>query len=198
MRWWSKPIAGVVAVVAFVAASAGVKQLLQRHEPSIPSNLATQPWTEVTLGARIAFDAPWQLHAERFDLPPQVVALVKSSTYLTNEADGVMIGAMEFSYRADVDVRANLDGAADGAIANLHTPPGTLSVDASKSDTTILGSRAIEVDARIHRDRADPLRAHGLVFSDQNELVMLISISGADEDGGALVWDRVRKSIRAR
>ena len=189
----------LAAIVGFVLASAGMHQLLQwwHREPAVPTNLAQRAWVETPL-ATVVFDTPWALHADKLDLPAEIKDLVKSSAYIANEVDGLTIGAMEFSFAQDIDVPSRLDGAADGALANLRTPPGTLSVDPHKSDTTVLGNRAIELDARIRRDGGEPLRAHGVVLSDNNSLFILIAVARADQAGADTAWNRILKSIRAR
>jgi hypothetical protein len=187
-----KVIAIVFAVLAFAATSVGTMMWL-RNEPA-PSANVDQPWVEATLGP-IAFESPWRLPPEPLEIPPESKSYVRSSTNLTNEVGGVDVSAVELAYREDIN--PNLDGAADGAIEKVRGQPGTSAVEATKTETTVAGARAIELDVRAQR-RTQPLRLHCLVFVLQKEL-FIVSVTGrADRPVVDALWQRLRASIRQR
>ncbi|MGE5187096.1 MAG: hypothetical protein ACM31C_33835 [Acidobacteriota bacterium] len=183
-------------IVAFAFAAYGSHELVAylRREPAVPAAIVDQRWQPQRVGA-IALDAPFALHADTLPVPDTIKPLVVSTTYLQGEGDGLMIASMEFTYRAGVPI--DLDGAAGGAIANMRTVPGTLSVDPKQAKTSVLGEPAIDLEAAIRRSNAEPLRMHGVVFADGAKLFIVMSVARADQPAGDAAWQKLRASIRS-
>ncbi len=182
-------------VVGFVLAGAGSHALVQwlRREPAVPAAIVEHAWLPQHIGRAIEFDAPFALAPDQMPIPDAVKPLVVSTSYLQGEADGMMIGAMAFSYREGVT--PDLDAAAAGAIANMRTVPGTLSISPKTTKGTLLGKPAVDVEATIRRDNAEPLRMHGVVFAIASELYVTISVARADQPAGDAAWQKLRASI---
>jgi hypothetical protein len=187
------PIVVIAALAGFVAASAFFEW--GRREPSVPSEVADTKWHEEHIGMRVAFDAPSELHSAASALAPELADVV-STQFLTNDRDGLVVGAFASSIR--VGQMWGLDDAAEGALANLRSPPGTLSVEPTRHDGTVFGVRAIELDALIRRDHADSLRFRGVAFVLGQELYVISMIARADQVAATAAWRRLRNSIRAR
>lgn len=188
--------AAVTGAVAFIVTGAVMRHVLSpaRHEPEIASEIVDATWVEERLGPEVVFEAPWPLESTSPDLPLELRALVKSSTWRSHEAHGLVIQAIAFTYRDGVP--GDLDGAAQGAIANLRTVPGTLAVEPTTTETTVDGVRAIELAAIIRRDRGEPLRLRGLTLLIDHTLISFMLSAPADQVVAGRVWDRMRQTIR--
>jgi hypothetical protein len=198
-----KAIALLVGIAAFCAAffiaayvtREGMDWL--RREPGVSSDIVNRKWIEQPVGpSGVIFDAPWHLQSKETELPPELARVVQSSQTLTHEADGLNIMTMYLEYVPTIST--NLEGAAEGAIANLKTVRGTLSVDASKHETSVLEQRAFQIEAKIERTRGVPLRMRGIVFGTGSELYQIILISRDDQPLSSEAWEKLVKSIRRR
>ena len=94
----------------------------------------------------------------------------------------------------------SLEGAANGAINNLKTVPGTTNVAAGKHELMLFNGQTpgFEIDARIERQRGEPLQMRGVVFGNGPELYQILMICRADQARGAAVWERIRSSIHVQ
>jgi len=167
-----------------------------RREPGVAKDLLTRHWVTDEIGqSSVMLDTPWRLEGVSMPFPKEFAGRVQQWTWIGREKDGlnVMAGRIVFS-RTE---RPNLEGAADGMIANIQAMPGTQSVSTRKSEKKLLGSPTIEVEMRIQRKKGDPLLMHGLVCHvRQSELVQLYSIARADQPLGTEAWARMRNSMR--
>ena len=195
-----KPFAILAGIAAFLVASFGTRQLIDhfRRDPAIASNILERSWVEQGLAdTSVAFQVPWQLQPQELKMPAEVQRLMSSSATLSHEADGLNVMAMHIAFVPGTPT--SLDGAAKGAIDNMRTVPGTVSVDGHRKDVTLFGSmRAIEIDAHVARQRGVPLQVRGIVFGSGPELYQVLMICRADQSVGSAVWDRIRSSIHVK
>jgi hypothetical protein len=191
-----QPVVVVVGIASFAVASLGVHALFERsrREPDVPANLAGKAWVEQRIGGGFVLDVPWPLSPTPEPASP-ADALIQRSTVMGNETDGFSVQAMVATYREGVTL--SIEGAADGALANIRTVQDTLSVDAEKHDTTIVGNRAIEIGGRIARRGGDPVQLRGVVFLHDRDMILVLAIANAGQPEADAAWRRMRDSIRA-
>ena len=186
-------------MAAFIAGAWITRQGIDwlRREPAVSSKVVQQPWvTQSFDSSGCVFDVPWPLQPTSLDFPPAAARAMVSSTVLTHEADGMNIMAMHISLLPGTS--GNLEGAADGAINNMRTVPGTVSVNGSKHPATLLGQPAFDIEARIERQRGGPLQLYAVVFGQGTELYQVQFIAAADQPAAQATWKRLRDSLRAR
>lgn len=191
------PFAVLAGVVSFLVVGYATRLTIDwiRREPAVSTDIAKRPWVEQALApGSVSIDVPWPLERQESPLPPQVAKLVTRSVTLMHEADGLHVMAAVTSFAPGTP--ANLDGAADGALANMKTVQGTRSVNGNKRESSVLGLRAIELEARIERERGVPLQLRGVIFVRGDDLLQVLLISRSDQPLGAAAWERLRASIR--
>jgi hypothetical protein len=128
--------------------------------------------------------------------PKELAGKIQQWTWIGHEADGLSVMAARVVYASAEHL--SLEGAADGMVKKIESTPGSRVVSPRRSETTLLGKPAIEVDLRIERERGEPLLMHGIVVLRGSELIQLLSISRADQPRGAQAWARMRDSVRGR
>lgn len=193
----SKSVKVIAAIVAFLVGGFLARQAIDwiRREPAVSKNVVEKAWVQQTWGAsQYSFEAPWRLEAMDLKFPPELTRLIKSSSALGHEADGLLVQAQHILY--DPTVQLSLEGAADGALANLKSVPGTKATANEKKQTTVLSLPAYEFSARIERERGFPLQLHGLVFAEGQELYQLQVICRADQEEGSAAWRKILASIK--
>jgi hypothetical protein len=193
-----KPLAIVAGVIAAILGAYVTRQAIDlfNREPSIPQDLANRAWVEQSLGSGFTFDVPWPLQPQTLPLPPELTRLIAESRTASHEGDGINVMAMHMSFVPGTPT--SLEGAADGAIQNLKTNPGTASVEGSKNEISIAGERAFEIEATIKRTRGVPLRMRGVVFGDSPQLYQIIFVCRADQTAASAVWEKLRGSVRRK
>ena len=194
-----KALGLVVGIAAFIAGSYAARTAIDfiRREPGVSSKLVQASWVQQAIGGT-SFDVPWPLETQDLKLPDQVARLVQSGITLSHEADGLNVMAMHMAFVSGTPT--SLDGAAEGAVNNLRTVPGTLSIAPEKHEMTLFNgsTRAIEIGARIERERGVPLQMRGVVFGNGPELYQILMICRADQTNGPGIWVRIRSSIQRR
>ena len=187
----------LVVVTAFGGASLLTREALKRihKDPSIRTAAVSNPWIHQTLGsAGIEFDSPWPLKPIPLKLPPEVAERVAASTTLSNEGDGMNSLIRHTTFQPNVAVP--LEQVADGTLNGLKSVAGTVSVAADKRATTVAGYSALELEAKIERQRGGPLEMRGLVFGEREELYQVEFFAGADQSPTQSAWQRLGSSIR--
>ena len=181
-------------VAAGVAAVAGIGFVIRGHDPQLSAELVNHPWVEQRLG-ELGFAAPWKLDATPQAAPDNIAPMIKSSTWLGKDGDGLWMQAMEIEYNDGVPV--SLDGAANGAINNMRALAGIASVDAKQTPTRVLQLPGIDIDAQVMRDNKEAMRFRGLVLVDHQKLYMLLALSRADQPAESdRVWTKLVASIK--
>jgi len=196
-----KPLALVAGIVAFFAASYFTRQAIDfvRRDQQISKQILEKSWVEQGLGATsLAFNVPWNLQPQDLSLPPQLAKLIQSSVTMSHEADGLHVSAMHMAFVPGTPT--SLEGAANGAINNLKTVPGTTNVAGGKHELMLFNGQTpgFEIDARIERQRGVPLQMRGVVFGNGPELYQILMICRADQASGAAIWERIRSSIHVQ
>jgi hypothetical protein len=143
----------------------------------------------------VVLEVPWDLQGFSMPLPKELSGKVSQWTWLGREADGLHVMATRVVYAPGMGT--SLDGAADGMVKNVEAIPGTRSMVPRRTQTRLLGHRAIEVDLEVHREKGEPLRMHGIVVLRGQELIQVLSMARADQPLGEEVWVRIRDSIRS-
>jgi hypothetical protein len=194
-----KRIQLLIGILAFVAVGYLTRQAVHwfRKGPGIPSRLLERTWIDqpIAKGETVVVAVPWPLDPAKLDFPPEMARMVTHSETLRHQADGLHIMTM-YAFFGKVKT-LSLDQAADGALRNIKTVPGTASVKSAKRETTVLGcQRAFELEARITRTEGEPVLMHELMFVMGRALYQIILIHMADEPLGPKVWDRIRSNIR--
>jgi hypothetical protein len=198
MSMAKKVLVVVLAVLAAVVAKIATQGVIDwlRREPAITSEVAARPWVEqVLLPGEVSLEVPWPLENQAMEIPPQLAKIVTRLISLSHEQDGLTVMGVVSSFTPETPI--DLDRGADGALANLQSVPGTKSVDGKKHETTLLGGRAIEVEAWVERERGGPLQVRGVVFLRGHDLFQVLCVSEAANPEAAKTWERVQASIRS-
>jgi hypothetical protein len=163
--------------------------------PAPTSDIIEKPWVEqVIVPGAVSIDAPWPLESRNPPLPPEAAKVISRLVRYEHAADGLHVAASVVSSMPGVP--GNLDGAADGALGKFKTVPGTRSVDGKKREKTVLGARAIELEARIEMEQGGPLQFHSVVLLRGSELIQVTLVTQAEGAPGARAWEKLRDSIR--
>jgi hypothetical protein len=190
---WSLVVSAVACAAAALATQHAIGWL--RREACVPKAVIERSWLQQSLaGSQYVFSAPWPLERQLLTLPLEVQKLVTTMETYGHEADGLNIMAMRAVYQDGVAL--SLEGAADGAIANVRSMPGVASVEGSKAPSSVAGQPAYEVTATVRREHGEPLAMHGIVFNHGNELCQLILTSRADQAIAGQAWEKLRSSIK--
>jgi len=190
-------VVGAVTVVAAIVGSVAARSAIQalRAEPAVPQAVLSQAWTKQTLGGKaFSFDSPLPLAFQPVELPESVRSQIREMSSVSGEGQGLNVMG---SYMALPAGRTpSLDGAAEGALANVRKTPGTLSVEAKKHETTLAGQPAIEVEAEVRRKDAEPLALHIMVASRGEEMYQLMLLHRQDQPTGVGVWRKLLDSVK--
>jgi hypothetical protein len=193
----TRPLAVAVTVAAAIVGGVAARAAIQalRAEPGVPEAVLTQTWTKQSFGnGAFSFESPIPLKTEAVELPESIRAQIREMTSLTGEAQGLNVGA---SYMVLPDGRTpSLDGAAEGALGNIRKVPGTVSVDAKKHPTTVMGRDAIEVEASVKRGDRGPLELHLLVVERGSAMLQLMVLHLQGQPAGEGVWQKLRQSVK--
>lgn len=191
MRRPPVPVIAFLGTLAFAGGGYGTYELVRTLRPAAEPQQAA--WSEQQVGS-VHFSSPVPLKDEKVDLPDNVKQLVTASRYLAGEASGVTLAATAFTYKDGTQI--NLEGAADGALANIRAVPGIQDMVPAKKPATLLGKPAIDLEAKMRRDKGENLQLHGVVFASGPELFIFMMIAKDEHHDAAETWHRLRKSIR--
>ena len=187
-------VTGMAVVVGWWVANRTVH--LANREPGVSRALLTRPWVENKIGrSGVVLDAPWRLQGIHVPLPKEMSGKVNQWTWIGHEGEGFNVMAARVVYSATIP--ATLEGAADGMIKNIEGVAGTRSVTPTRTETKLLGHRAIEIGLQIEREKGLPLHMRGLVVLRGQELIQLLAIAREDQELASQVWTRMRDSLRA-
>lgn len=187
----------MVALVAFFVAAWVVRQTLGGREPGVSNDLLTRPWVEQRIGqSDVELDTPWPLRGVSVPLPKDLSGKVSQWTWIGHEAGGLNVMVARVVYATGV--APSLDGAADSMIKTVEAKPEAKTVFPRRSETTVLGQPAIEVEMRIEPKSGSTLLMHGIVVLRGQELIQLMAIAKADQPLADQAWARMRDSTRAR
>lgn len=195
----SKALKTVVGVVVGLVSAYLTYQFIDRlnRESGVSTGIVESSWVRQDLGSSgICFDVPWPLENKNLPLPQEIAAMVESSVFLGREADGIQVMALHLAYRPGTEL--SLEGAADGSLANLRNTPGTASVEGGKTPSKVLDLEAFDVNAKIGRNRGEPLQLYSVVFRQGRELFQLQFLCLAGQEAGKAGWDKLRASIRRK
>lgn len=118
---------------------------------------------------------------ENMKLPPEAAKLMQSfDSYQVNHS-GAMIGISRMVYHIP---EVNLDGSADGSIAQVRSLPSTTNFSSNKSVVTVSGLQGRQISLSARR-RGHPIAMHGLVFSRGSE-AWQIQVIGTSTHGDEL------------
>lgn len=185
------PVIAFLGTLAFAGGGYGTYELVRYLRPPVEQAQA-QPWTQQQL-ASVHFESPVPLKDEPVALPDNVKQLVTASHYLAGEAGGITLATTSFTYKDGTPI--DLQGAADGALANVRAVPGIQDMQPEKKPATLLGKPAIDLEAKMRRDK-ESLRVHGVVFENGSELYIFVMIAKDERREAADAWHRLRESIR--
>jgi hypothetical protein len=155
--------------------------------------MVVQTWVEQQLDrSSVAFSAPWAMNSKPASLPPEAAQAVTSATQLEHEEDGIMLFAGHQVMKVG---EPSIDGAVDRALQKIKAVPGTASVASTTRETSVIGRRCVDVDARIERQGGSPFEMRAAIFGDGADLYQIMIIYAADDSNGRRVWERVRATI---
>ena len=193
----TRPVVLAVTVASAIVGSIAARSAIQwlRAEPGVPQAVLSQTWTRQALGGNaFSFESPVALKPESIELPAEVRSQIREMASVSGEGQGLNVMA---SYMALPPGRTpSLDGAAEGALANVRKTAGTASVDANKHDTAVAGLPAIEIEGNVQRQNAEPLKLHLVVMSRGEEMFQLMVIHRQDQPTGDGVWQKLRASVK--
>lgn len=195
----AKPLRFVVVIVAAVAGSIGARSAIEwaRREPGVAASVLTQPWSEVAPGGKdVVFDAPLVPKPTTLDLPADVRAQTRQ--VITGSVEDKGLNVLTMYMQLAPGRVGNLEGAADGALSNIKNIPGTSVASSHKTNTTIAGLPAIEIEATVQRGKSDEIKLHGLVLGRGEELFQVLVAHRLDQPRGDEVWQRMRGTVRVK
>ena len=169
---------------------------VHRHDSGV-STLLTREWVEQRLGSSdIVFSVPWPLQRRTPELLPQVLSLIQEEVSLWHEAEGITIAVTYL--RLGADASFSLTAGADGVIATMKSSPGVVSVQASRSEESVLGLDAIYVDAVAKHQDGGRHQFHEILFRDGSQVWQLALMHPFDRPDGEILWAKLRNGIRRR
>lgn len=161
----------------------------------VSSGVLTRPWVTSRIGqSDVQLDAPWPLQGLGVPFPKELSGKVSQWTWIGHEGDGLYVAAARVVYAHNIPT--SLEGAADGMVSNIEAMKVTRSVIPKRTNTKLLGHRAIELEVRIVPEKGEPLLMHGIVVLRGQELTQVLSIGQADQPLADQAWVRVRDSVR--
>ena len=192
----NKSIAIVIGLLCFFGGKEIAKKAVDyfRGEPGISESLMNQQWAETKIGPDdLIVSTPLILEEKIVDIPLEAKNAIREMRQLSAEGEGINVGVMYASYQDGVEL--SLQGAEEGAIANMKKQPGTISVATSIHSTTVAGMRAREIEATIERERGKALTMHALIMIKDLNTVIVIFGHRKDQPLGSAIWSRIKDGI---
>lgn len=183
--------ATLVALVTLCIGAFG--RAVAAQQTLLPDDISTRPWLKQRL-AGITFTTPWKLEAFDLPVPAEVARAIRNSTTLSHDEGATSVMAMHTEFVPGTAM--NLEKAADGAIANVKRTTGVTMVKAKKSQTSVSGVAAYEIDAFVGSNGAPAAHMHGVVFADGAHLYQLMFICRNDDPQGDVVWQKMKAGVR--
>jgi hypothetical protein len=197
----TKVIGIVVGVIAFavsaVVTSIVVRAALQRTTGDRPvaADVMTKPWVEqVLVASKVAIDVPGRLKSEPLNLPPELSQHLVNTTNLTRDADGLSVATTVITLKPGIPF--DLNGAANGALANMKKNPNVKSMSTTTNTTKVLGLPGIEFQAEVKQKKGGSFKAYGVVFRQGNDVIQIFLAGRSDKQLDSAAWQRIKNSIR--
>lgn len=159
----------------------------------IPADFATRPWNDsVELGTALVVPTPYKL--SRTDLPVDAEArkLIREAVNYSGKEGSMFFLCGMVTYQDDVEL--DLDAAAEAGATGMSAQPGFKVLGSTKTETTMLGNRAIEVLAHgsaLGRD----FHLRAIYFAYYGRFVQVMFLAPKDNAPAAAAWERVKQGI---
>jgi hypothetical protein len=166
-----------------------VKSLLFTKAAAIPEEYST-----VDLGNGITIRIPGKVSHYPFEVPAFASgAFSESRGYRSRAGSKFIVMVNTAKVRAEFPI--SLEAAAEGALQTMRGNPKTSELEATKRDTSVLGWRAIIIDAAIKTKKGTSISYKGIVCVVDGSYFLISCIAPSSEASLQPTWNSIIESI---
>jgi len=149
----------------------------------------TKDWHTYAIGdSGLSLSLPGPLEPQQIDIPGDIREVTSKMSVYRYDADGISIGVTDVAYAPGV--RADLDGAINGALTNISRQAGEVRLTHSRNSVEIDGRSGAVVDFQIRGGR-ESTNGRGLFLTEANHAWIVVVAYVSDHALGPSFASRV-------
>lgn len=186
----------MVALITFAGRKAADFFEALVFKQSTPEYYLTREWKTTPLGEYgLTLSTPVTLKEVDMGFPKQLVDLTDYlKTFKNSENEPVQVLANVIKYK--VQVQANLQGAADGAVNEIKSKPGVAEFEYSETTKTISTFPGILQTGSFSSQQSDKIHFYDLIILHDHNLWQVVVFYREGDDTGKKVAERIMDSVQ--